>query len=170
LGGRYLIRRSGSAGDNLSGNGGTASGRLRVSGLTSDWLTDSGLGNSWLAHRGLASDLLTDSGLTSDWLTASRLVDRGTIRLRTGLSADLSGRHGGIHRRGDRCAHERRLARHHPRPSHSGGRGGGGRSRALQAGSGLGADTLLHLGGALGRAPRPLAQPLDLTRLGERKQ
>jgi hypothetical protein len=40
----------------------------------------------------------------------------------------------------------------------------------LGARRGLGADPLLEIGGALGRAASPLAQPLDLARLGERQQ
>jgi hypothetical protein len=40
----------------------------------------------------------------------------------------------------------------------------------LHADGGGGADTLLEVGGALRRAPGPLAQPPDLARLGEHQQ
>jgi hypothetical protein len=48
-------------------------------------------------------------------------------------------------------------------------RRGGGRGAPDPRG-GLGADALLLLGGALGSAPRPLAQPLELARLREHQQ
>ena len=93
-------------------------------------------------------------------------IGRGGV----GLSADLSSRHRGVHSCRHRRADKRRLARHHPCSSGPGSCRGGRRCRALQASGGLGADALLHIGGTLGRTPRPLSQTLDLTRLGEGQQ
>jgi hypothetical protein len=88
----------------------------------------------------------------------------------TGRGANLSRRHSGVYSGRHRRTDERRLARDHTSPSYSSSRSRGRSSRALQASGGLGADALLHLRGALGCSPCPLAQALDLTRLGKGQQ
>ncbi len=72
-----------------------------------------------------------------------------------------------MHRRGDRRAHERRLAWYDP---HGRRTGDLWRScRGSNAGGGNGTYTLLELGGALWSTPGPLAQTLDLACLRERE-
>jgi hypothetical protein len=129
---------------------------------------------AWLAR--VATDRTGLGGTCSGWIGRagrSGPSDRRHGRIsrgRLGLGADLPRRHRGVYSRGHGRADERRLARHHPCSSGPGNRGSGWRSRALQAGGGLGADALLHLGGTLGGTSGPLPQALDLARLGESQQ
>jgi hypothetical protein len=132
------------------------------------------LGLAWLGSAAGAKIGL--SGTCRSWIG---LAGRGEISDRRlggigrggiGLGADLPRRHCGVHSRGHRRTDEWCLARHHTCPSGPNGGGRGRSSRALQASGGLGADALLHLGSTLGRAPCPLAQALDLARLGKGQQ